>query len=133
MGNMTDQPPAAVPAKRNNLLANVSVTLGILGFVLPCLAFFVLGFQLNDTLIDKVGLHEFNQLNVYIPMALWIVGPMAIMVGLLSIRKRGPENIPEIRKDNAKIGIVLGLLTIPCVLLPLIASLILVYACAQGC
>ena len=114
-------------------MAIVSVILGILGFVLPCLAFFILGFQLNDYFIEKVGLQEFNLLNVYIPMAFWIAGPIAIGVGFLSLRKRDPANPSEIGEKTAKAGIVLGILTIPYVLLPLLVWLALAIACAQGC
>ena len=133
MGNITDQPSANIPNKGNSTLANASVILGVLGFVLPCLAFFILGFQLNDYLIGKIGLQPFNLLNVYIPIALWIAGPIAIIVGILSLQKRDPDSIPASRKNNAKIGIILGVLTIPCVLLPLILSLLLVNGCAHGC
>jgi hypothetical protein len=133
MGNITDQPSADIPSKRNNTLAKISVILAILGFVLPCLAFFILGFQLNDYFISKLGLHGFNMLNVFIPMALWITGPIAIIVGLLSLQKHNLDNAPGIRKNNAKTGIILGALTIPCVLLPLILWLLLAIACRQGC
>jgi hypothetical protein len=133
MQNITDQPSATIPNKGNNTLANVSVILGILGFVLPCLAFLIWGFLLSDFFIDRIGLQEFNLLNVYIPMALWIAGPIAVIVGLLSLRKRDPDNTPGIRSNKAKIGILLGVLTIPCVLLPLILWLQLVIACANGC
>ena len=107
--------------------------LGILGFVLPCLAFFVLGFGLSEFFIDRIGLQEFNLLNVYVPMVLWIAGPIAIVVGILSLRKRDLEDIPEGRKKQAMAGIILGVMTIPCVLAPLIFWLLFVYACAHGC
>jgi hypothetical protein len=121
------------PKKRYSSLANISIILGVLGFVLPCLAFFILGFQLNDYFIDKLGLHGFNMLNVCVPMVLWIVGPIAIMVGSLSLRNHSSANPPEVWKNKAIIGIALGILTIPCVLLPLILWLLLAYACRYGC
>ena len=114
-------------------LANMSVILGVLGFVLPCLAFLILGFQLNDYFIDKLGLHGFNMLNVCVPMVFWAVGPMAIMVGILSLRNDSSTNTPAVWKNKATTGIVLGILTIPCVLLPLILWLLLAYACRYGC
>lgn len=133
MGNMADQPSADIPNARNNTLANVSVILGILGFVLPCLAFLVWGFLLSDYLIDSMGPLEFSRWNVYIPMALWIAGPIAILVGIFASRKRDLEDIPESQKKRARAGIILGVLTIPFVLLPLIFWLLLVNACASGC
>ena len=113
--------------KMNSTLANVSVILGVLGFVLPCLAFSILGFQLNDYLISKIGLEAFDLLNVYIPIALWIVGPIAIVVGILALPKRDLGNIPKIGNKRAIMGIALGALTIPCVLLPLLLFLLLLY------
>jgi uncharacterized membrane protein len=133
MGNPADQLSANNPNKRNSSLALASLLLGILGFVLPCLAFFIWGFALSDYFIDRIGLQEFNRLNVYIPMVLWITGPIAIIVGFLSVQKHKLENIPESQNKNAKIGIALGVLTIPCVLLPLILWLLLAEACAHGC
>jgi hypothetical protein len=113
--------------KMNSTLANVSVILGVLGFVLPCLAFSILGFVLDGYLISKIGLVEQGLLNVCFPMALWIVGPIAIIVGILSLPKRDLGSIPEMGNKRAKIGIVLGVLTIPCVLLPLLLFLLLLY------
>ena len=133
MGNITEQPDVYIRNKRNSTLANVSVILGVLGFVLPCLAFFILGFGFNDYLISKIGLQEFNLLNVFIPIALWIAGPIAIIVGRRSLPKGEIGDIPEIRKKNAKRGILLGVMTFPFVLLPLILWLLLVIGCAQGC
>ncbi len=133
MGQNTDQPSARMNTKSSSTLAIASLILGILGFLLPCLAFFILGFQLNDYFIEMLGLHGFNLLNVFVPMVLWISGPIAIVIGVLALRKRSPENTLEIRKDSAKIGIILGVLTIPCVLLPLILWLLLAVACRQGC
>src|SRR5690242_14484797 len=103
----------------NGALARVSVILGILGFALPCVAFLVLGFLLNESLISRVGLQGHALLNAYIPLALGIVGPIAIFVGIRSLPKRTLGDIRQIQDRNAKIGIVLGILTIPCVLFPL--------------
>lgn len=113
--------------KTNSTLANVSVILGVLGFVLPCVAFSILGFVLDAYLISKIGLVEQGLLNVCLPMALWIVGPIAIVVGILSLPKRDRGSNAEIGNRRAIIGIVLGVLTIPCVLLPLLLGLLLIY------
>jgi hypothetical protein len=51
MENSTQQPYANTPNKRNSTLANASVILGVLGFVLPCLAFSILGFVLDGYLL----------------------------------------------------------------------------------
>ncbi len=133
MGNSTEQTSPAASNKRNGILAIVSVILGVLGFVLPCLAFLTLGFLLNDYLIGAIGLQNFNLLNVYVPIALWIAGPIAIIVGILSLPKRAAGGIPEVTSKSAKAGIVLGVLTIPCVLLPLLLWLLMVKGCANGC
>lgn len=127
MGNSIEQTYPHPPNKRNSTLANVSVMLGVLGFVLPCLAFSILGFLLNDYLISKVGLVEQGLLNMCFPMALWIVGPIAIVVGILSLPKRDLGSIADIGNRRAIVGIVLGVLTIPCVLLPLLLCLLLFY------
>jgi hypothetical protein len=133
MGNITDQPSDPVPNKRNGTLAIASLILGVLAFVLPCLAFFMLGFLFNDALINAMGLHEFSLFNIYIPMALWIAGPIAIGLGILSLRKRQLEDTSETSKKIAKAGIGLGILTIPLVFLPLLFLLLFVYSCAEGC
>jgi hypothetical protein len=119
--------------KTYSILANMSIILGVLGFLLPCMAFLILGFQLNDYFIGKLGLHGFNMLNVCVPMVLWVAGPIAIMVGTLSLRNDRSANTPGVGKNKATIGIALGILTIPCVLLPLILWLLLAYACRYGC
>ena len=133
MGNSNEQPSTAIPNKRSGALAIVSVILGVLGFVLPCLAFFTLGFLLNDYLIGAIGLQNFNLLNVYVPIALWIAGPIAVIVGILSLPKCAAGGIPEAASKSAKAGIVLGVLTVPCVLLPLLLWLLMVKGCANGC
>jgi hypothetical protein len=133
MGNITDQPSGPVPNKRNGALAIASLILGILAFVLPCLAFFMLGFLFNETLIDAMGLYEFSLFNIYIPMALWIAGPIAIGLGILSLQKRQLEDASDRSKKIAKTGIGLGILTIPFVFLPLLLLLLFVYSCEQGC
>ena len=133
MANITDQPSAPVPNKRNGTLAIISLILGILAFVLPCLAFFILGFLFNDTLINTMGLQEFSLFNLYVPMALWIAGPIAIGLGILSLQKRQLEDTSETSKKIAKTGVGLGILTIPIVFLPLLCLLAFVYSCAQGC
>ena len=133
MGNITDQPSEPVSNKRNDALAIVSLILGVLAFVLPCLAFLLLGFLFNDYLIDAIGLQEFSLLNIYIPMALWIAGPIAIGFGILALQKRQLEDTSETSKKIAKTGVGLGILTIPIVFLPLLCLLVFVYSCAQGC
>ena len=73
MGNITDQPSEPVPNKRNGTLAIASLILGILAFVLPCLALFTLGFLFNDYLIAAMGLQEFSLLNP------WYYGSRALL------------------------------------------------------
>src|SRR5690349_20226852 len=126
-------PDANTSTQGNSALAKASVILSVLGFALPCLTFLILGFLLNDAVIDMVGLYGHALLNACIPMALWIVGPLAILVGIRSLPNRRLGDIREIENRNAKIGIVLGILTVPCVLFPLILFLLLANFCAQGC
>lgn len=134
MENTTEQPSSSIPNKRNSTLAKVSVILGVLGFALPCLAFYILAFPGSEYLITNgKNVHEALLLSVYIPVALWIAGPIAIIVGFISLQKRDLDGISATWKKTAKAGIALGILTIPCVLLPLILWLGFVNACAQGC
>ncbi len=127
MGTLTEQPYRNPPNKRNSILANVSVILGVLGFVLPWLVTLILGFLLNDYLISKMGLWDFDLFSSYLALALWVFGPIAILVGIRSLPKRDLGSIAEIGNRRAIIGIVLGVLTIPCVLLPLLLGLLLIY------
>jgi hypothetical protein len=133
MQNNIEQPLADTP--RNHVQALLSIILSLSGFVLPCLSMVIINFPLHDFIRSKMGPDEFDYLTLYIPMTLWIAGPLSIIVGVLYLRKQRNKVVPGSWNNIAKIGIGLGILTIPLVLCPLLFLLGILNACIthNGC
>ena len=119
----------------NHGLAITSIILGILGFVLPCLSLYLIYFPLHDYIRSKIGADAFDYLLLFIPMILWIAGPLSITAGIQYLKKDRNNDVLRSWRTIAKIGIGLGTLTIPVVLCPLLLLLGIFYECTihHGC
>jgi hypothetical protein len=100
-------------------LANTSLILSILGFSLPCPAFFLLG-----------GFREWDLLNTFGPLVLSSAGPIGIIVGIFALSE---VNISKTSKSRADAGIALGTLSTILIFLPLLCQWLIFNMCKNGC
>ena len=131
--NNIEQQLADTP--RNHGLAISSIILSILGFVLPCLSMYLIYSPLHDFIKSKVGRDAVDYLMLFIPMILWIAGPLSITTGILYLKKDRNNDVLRSWRTIAKIGIGLGITTIPVVLCPLLLLFGIFYECTvhHGC
>ena len=119
----------------NHRLAITSIILSILGFVLPGLSIYLMYFLFYDYLKSKIGTDALDYLLLFIPMILWIAGPLAITAGIRYLKKDRNHDVLRSWRTIAKVGVGLGILTIPVVLCPLLLLLGILYECTvhHGC
>jgi len=131
--NNIEQQLADTPG--NHGLAITSIILSILGFVLPCLSIYLMYFPFYDYLKSKFGAGALDYLLLFIPIILWIAGPLAITAGIRYLKKDRNHDVLRSWRTIAKIGVGLGILTIPVVLCPLLLLLGIFYECTvhHGC
>ena len=124
------------PGRKTSKLDVASLCIGIISLVLPYLILFFLA-SLPGPLLSKVypveTLEAANRL-VYITIFISLcVGASAVVFGIRALRDKDRDNIPRSWKNLASAGIILGISTIPCVLLPLLIMTVLARVCEHGC
>jgi p-aminobenzoyl-glutamate transporter AbgT len=130
--NITTPPPN----QRFTKLEVKSLLMGILGLTLPCLLLSVYIFPPLDLVARIIPIHNLDATLSFYYTIIFIslcIGASAVILGILALREKDRESIPRSLKNIASAGIILGFLTIPCVLLPLLALTILERACVHGC
>ncbi|MDW8319631.1 MAG: hypothetical protein RMN53_17535 [Anaerolineae bacterium] len=130
MTDVSHQPPST-PKAQSSPLAVASLVVGVLAFALPCATFFGVALLFERALMDTFG-QPMSSMIVTVPaLILWLLGPLAVVLGVLAVRSsRGPGTTSP---PAAVIAVVLGALSIPCVLLPLLGYILFSAACVQGC
>ena len=128
--------PTPAPNKRITKLEVTSLLIGIIGLTLPCLLLYWYIFAPPDSVTQIIPQNDFD---AYLPVFYvlffisFCIGACAVILGIRALRERDLENIPRSLKSLASAGIILGFLTIPCVLLPLLTLIILAKVCVHGC
>jgi hypothetical protein len=120
--------------KTNRDLAVASLIMGLLGCILPYTLYSLFGlldglFPNGIVIIPGIDTEIFVLL---ISFAVSLAGPVATIVGMLAFQKQDPADTRETWKIQATAGIVLGILTLLCVLLPLMLFLPVGYIIAGG-
>jgi hypothetical protein len=124
------------PNKRITKLEVTSLLISVMGLMLPCLLLSWYFFAPADSVTKIVPRTPSDASLPFFYTIFFIsfcIGASAVILGIRALREKDRENIPRSLTNLASAGIILGFLTIPCVLLPLLTLIILAKVCVRGC
>jgi len=124
------------PNKGITRLEVTSLLLSVVGLILPCLVLSWYFFAPDDSVTKIIPKKPIDASLPFFYTLLFFsvcIGASAVILGIRALREKDRENTPRSLKNLASAGIILGFLTIPCVLLPVSSFIILAKLCVHGC